>query len=63
LQPGFSQKSSAHIEVRANKAKNLVALLIDGSLVKMWIDTQEFVGQGTGIRIVHQGQGASKIPT
>ena len=59
LQPSFSQKNSAHIEIRASKSKNLIALLIDGALVKMWIDTQEFVGKGTGIRIVHQGQGAS----
>ncbi|MCI0536493.1 MAG: hypothetical protein L0Z50_14830 [Verrucomicrobiales bacterium] len=58
---GLGQKDSAHIEIRANKSRNLIALLIDGTLVKMWIDTQEFVGKGTGIRIVHQGQGASKI--
>jgi len=61
LQPNFSQKNSAHIEVRTHKAKNLVALLIDGTLVKGWVDTQEFAGKGTGIRIVHQGQGSSKI--
>jgi hypothetical protein len=61
LQPDFGRKNAAHVEVRINKAKNIVALLIDGVLIKSWVDTQEFVGRGTGIRIVHQGQGGSRI--
>jgi len=57
----LSQKSSAHIDLRVNKQKKQIALLIDGVLVKEWIDSDEFAGTGSAIRFVHQGQGAVKI--
>lgn len=59
--PAFSQKSKALIEIRVHKPKRLIALLVDGTLVKQWIDTEEFVGKGTGLRFVHQGMGAIKL--
>ncbi|MSU63020.1 MAG: hypothetical protein EXS31_11610 [Pedosphaera sp.] len=61
LAPTFSQKNSSHVEIRCYKAKNLMALVLDGVLVKAWIDPSGFTGMGTGIRIVHQGQGSSRI--
>lgn len=57
----LSQKSSAHIDLRVNKQKKQIALLIDGVLVKDWIDSDSFAGTGTAIRFVHQGQGAVKL--
>lgn len=57
----FNQKSSAHVEIRANRAKRTIALLVDGSLVKQWADNEDFAGRGTGVRFVHQGQGAVKL--
>jgi hypothetical protein len=57
----LSQKSSAHIDIRVNKQKKLIALLIDGVVVKQWVDTDEFAGTGSAIRFVHQGQGAVKL--
>jgi hypothetical protein len=57
----LSQKSSARFEVRLSKPKRLIALLVDGIVIKQWIDTEEFAGTGTAIRIVHQGQGAVKL--
>ena len=59
--PAFNQKNRAHIEIRANKPKNSIALLVDGVLVNEWIDTEDFAGSGTGMRFVHQGQGAIKM--
>ncbi|MEO5803624.1 MAG: hypothetical protein ABIR24_08840 [Verrucomicrobiota bacterium] len=59
--PTFSQKNRAHIEIRANKPKNSIALFVDDTLVKEWIDTEDFAGSGTGMRFVHQGQGAIKM--
>lgn len=59
--PTFSQKNRAHIDVRVNKAKRTTTLMVDGALVKQWIDTDRFVGDGTGLRFVHQGQGAIKL--
>lgn len=57
----LAQKNSAHIDIRVSKSKRILALLIDGILVKQWVDTDEFAGTGTGIRFVHQGQGAVKL--
>ncbi|HEV8543023.1 MAG TPA: hypothetical protein VGR78_11575 [Verrucomicrobiae bacterium] len=57
----LAQKNSAHVDIRVSKSKRLIALLIDGALVKQWIDTDEFAGTGTAIRFVHQGQGAVKL--
>jgi len=59
----LSQKTSAHIDIRVNKQKKLVALLIDGAVVKQWMqaDNDPFAGTGTAIRFVHQGQGAVKL--
>ena len=57
----LAQKNSAHIDIRVNKAKRVLALLIDGVLAKQWVDTDEFAGSGSAIRFVHQGQGAVKL--
>jgi hypothetical protein len=57
----LAQKNSAHFDIRVNKAKKILALLIDGVLVKQWVDTDDFAGTGTGVRFVHQGQGAVKL--
>lgn len=59
--PAFSQKNAVHVEVRASKPKKLVALLVDGVLIKQWQDTDDFAGGGRGMRFVHQGQGSIKL--
>jgi hypothetical protein len=59
--PAFTQKNNAHIEIRVSKPKKLVALLVDGALIKQWIDTEEFAGTGKALRFVHQGQGSIKL--
>lgn len=59
--PSLSQKNSAHVEIRVNKPKKTIALLIDGALARQWTDTEDFAGQGTAIRFVHQGQGVVKL--
>jgi hypothetical protein len=61
IQGTLSQKSTAHVDLRVSKSKRLIALLIDGVLVKQWVDNSEFAGTGTAIRFVHQGQGAVKL--
>lgn len=57
----FNQKNSAHIEIRAHKAKRTIALLVDGTLIKQWADNDLFAGRGTGVRFVHQGQGSIRL--
>jgi hypothetical protein len=59
----LAQKNSAHVDIRVSKSKRLIALLIDGILIKQWVepDAEEFAGTGTAMRFVHQGQGAVKL--
>ena len=59
--PNFGQRNSAHVDIRVNREKKLVALLLDGVVIKQWIDTEAFSGTGGGIRFVHQGQGVVRL--
>ncbi|MEO6034228.1 MAG: hypothetical protein ABIQ35_03135 [Verrucomicrobiota bacterium] len=59
--PTFSQKNRAHFELLTSKPGGRVILLVDGLLIKEWIDPDGFAGSGTGMRFVHQGQGALKL--
>ncbi len=59
--PTMIQKNKIHLEIRVNKAKKSVALLTDGILIKQWIDPEGFIGSGTSMRFVHQGQGSVKL--
>lgn len=59
--PTFSQKNRAHLEILASKPANRIILLVDGVLIKEWTDPDGFAGSGTGMRFVHQGQGALKL--
>ena len=56
----LSQTNAAHIDIRVNKSKKLIALIVNGTLIKQWVD-EDFAGTGTGVRFVHQGQGAVKL--
>ncbi|MDG1891989.1 MAG: hypothetical protein P8L18_11825 [Verrucomicrobiota bacterium] len=59
--PVFRQATKAHVDVRTNKADNSISLLVNGKMVKRWVDRGGFAGEGKGIRLVHQGQGALRL--
>ena len=59
--PNFSRANRSHIEIRVDKPKRLIALLVDGAAVKQWIDPERFVGAGRAVRLVHQGQGSVRL--
>jgi hypothetical protein len=59
--PALGQTNRVHVEVRARKEANLVVLTVDGALVQRWHDTNGFVGEGTGIRFVHNPGGLIKV--
>lgn len=59
--PVLMRNTSAHMDIRVDRTRGLVALLIDGSLVKQWEDPAGFIGTGRGLKFVHQGQGALRI--
>jgi hypothetical protein len=54
--PVLMQRDRAHFDLRISKPDKKIALLINGVLVKEWIDSDGFAGEGTGMRFVHQGQ-------
>jgi hypothetical protein len=51
--PAFSQTNRVHVDIRARKKSNTLALSINGQLLQVWNDPNGFVGQGTGVRFVH----------
>jgi hypothetical protein len=59
--PAASQTNRVHIDVRACKKSNTLALAVDGQLLQAWNDTNGFIGQGTGVRFVHNGSGPVKV--
>lgn len=59
--PALMQRNRAHFDLRCSKKDRKIALLINGVLVKEWIDNDGFAGEGTAMRFVHQGQGSVKL--
>lgn len=59
--PFLTQTNAAHIELRANTAAHSISLYINDIFVKEWVDPAGFIGEGTAIRIVHQGLGTLKL--
>jgi hypothetical protein len=59
--PAFSRTNRVHIDVRARKSSSTLALAVDGQLLQVWHDTNGFVGEGTGVRFVHNGSGRVKV--
>jgi len=51
--PAFSQTNRVHVDVRARKKSNTLALSVNGQLLQVWNDTNGFVGEGTVVRFVH----------
>lgn len=58
---GLGQRTAASFDIRVNKPKRTITLLMDGVVIKQWVDTEGFAGSGTAIRLVHQGQGAVRL--
>jgi hypothetical protein len=59
--PAFSQTNRVHIDIRARKKSNTLALAVDGQWLQVWNDTNGFVGEGTGVRFVHNGMGQVRL--
>lgn len=57
----LQRKTKLHASIRINKPKKLVALYLDGNLVKQWNETDEWCAKGTGLVFVGQGQGQVRI--
>lgn len=57
--PSLSQSNRIHMDLRCSKAQHCVALLIDGLLIKQWIDPNGFAGEGKGMRFVENPPGGA----
>lgn len=57
----FNEQSRAQITILASKARRTIALIVDGVLIKRWDEKDRFVGEGTAIRLVHQGKGMIRL--
>jgi hypothetical protein len=50
--PALSQTNRVHVDIRARKKSNTLALAVDGQWLQVWTDTNGFAGEGTGVRFV-----------
>ncbi|MCG3149021.1 MAG: hypothetical protein PCFJNLEI_02473 [Verrucomicrobiae bacterium] len=57
----LQRKSKMRVSVRVNKPKKMLALFLDGNLVRQWTETEEWAGKGTGLVFVAHGQGQARI--
>ncbi len=59
--PQLQQTNRARIGIKTSREQKTITVFINGVLAKQWVDTEGFGGQGTGIRLVHQGSGPMRL--
>ena len=59
--PQLQQTNRARIAIKTSREQKTITVLINGIVAKQWVDTEGFSGEGTGIRLVHQGQGPMRL--
>jgi hypothetical protein len=61
LNPALNNKDRLHVALRVSKPQHKIALFLDDTLVKEWVDPQGFIGEGTGMRFVQNPGGVVKL--
>jgi len=59
--PSLNHKDRLHVALRVSKAQHKIALSLDDTLVKEWVDPDGFIGEGTGMRFVQNPGGVIKL--
>jgi hypothetical protein len=59
--PALGRTNRVRLEIRARKQSSIIALSVDGQPAQVWRDTNGFVGEGSGIRFVHNTGGLIKV--
>lgn len=59
--PALNTSDHLHVDLRVSKPQAKVALILDGKLVKEWVDPGGFAGEGTGVRFVQNPPGIIKL--
>jgi len=57
----LQRKTKLHVSIRINKPKKMIALFFDGNLVKQWTESDDWAAKGTGLVLLSQGQGQTRI--
>jgi hypothetical protein len=59
--PSLNNKDRLHVGLRVSKPQHKIALSLDDTLIKEWVDPQGFAGEGTGMRFVQNPGGVIKL--
>ncbi|NBV20725.1 MAG: hypothetical protein EBS05_01835 [Proteobacteria bacterium] len=59
--PMLQQTNQARIAIKCSREQKTITLFLNGVMAKQWHDPAGFGGDGTGIRLVHQGQGPIRL--
>lgn len=59
--PMLQQTNQARVAIKCSREQKTITLFLNGVLAKQWHDPAGFGGEGTGIRLVHQGQGPIRL--
>jgi hypothetical protein len=61
MNPSLNNKDRLHVTLRVSKAQHKIALSLDDTLVKEWVDPQGFTGEGAGMRFVQNPGSVVKL--
>lgn len=59
--PLLQQTNRARVAIKSSREQKSITLLLNGVVAKQWVEPDAFGGEGTGIRLVHQGQGPMRV--
>jgi hypothetical protein len=59
--PSLNGRDRIHVDLRVSKAQHEIALLLDDTLVKEWVDPEGFIGEGTALRFVQNPGSVIKL--
>jgi hypothetical protein len=59
--PTFNNKDRLHVDLRVSKPQHKMALYLDDTPVKEWVDDEGFIGEGTGMRFVQNAGSILKL--
>jgi len=59
--PLLQQTNRARVAIKSSREQKTITLMLNGVVAKQWADPEGFGGEGTGIRLVHQGQGPMRV--
>jgi hypothetical protein len=59
--PSLNNKTHMRVDLRISKSQHKIALFLDDTPVKEWVDPEGFIGEGTGMRFVQNSTAPLKL--